>query len=124
MKRTADRPLPARRMIPVNAFGIGWALSAFGIIHLALKVSPASAYLAAIALGVYVFLYTPLKRRSSDEYAFRRSSRSDPSDDWLGGSSSSGWRCWQLGGWTKLVFVCSLISVADASFCRHQLVGT
>ena len=65
MKRTADRPLPARRMIPVNAFGIGWALSAFGIIHLALKVSPASAYLAAIALGDYVFLYTPLKRRSS-----------------------------------------------------------
>jgi protoheme IX farnesyltransferase len=65
MKRTANRPLPARRMIPVNAFGIGWALSAFGIIHLALKVNPASAYLAAIALGVYVFLYTPLKRRSS-----------------------------------------------------------
>ncbi|MCP5535070.1 MAG: protoheme IX farnesyltransferase [Akkermansiaceae bacterium] len=65
MKRTADRPLPARRMLPVNAFGIGWGLSAFGIIHLALKVNPASAYLAAIALGVYVFLYTPLKRRSS-----------------------------------------------------------
>ena len=65
MKRTADRPLPSRRMIPVNAFGIGWALSAFGIIHLAIKVNPAAAYLAAIALGVYVFLYTPLKRRSS-----------------------------------------------------------
>ena len=65
MKRTADRPLPSRRMIPVNAFGIGWALSAFGIIHLAIKVNPATAYLAAIALGVYVFLYTPLKRRSS-----------------------------------------------------------
>ncbi len=65
MKRTADRPLPARRMMPVNAFGIGWGLSAFGIIHLAIKVNPASAYLAATALGVYVFLYTPLKRRSS-----------------------------------------------------------
>lgn len=65
MKRTADRPLPARRMMPVNAFGIGWGLSAFGIIHLALKVNPAASYLAAIALGVYVFLYTPLKRRSS-----------------------------------------------------------
>ncbi|MBK1830060.1 protoheme IX farnesyltransferase [Verrucomicrobiaceae bacterium R5-34] len=65
MKRTADRPLPARRMMPVNAFGIGWGLSAFGIIHLALKVNAASAYLAATALGVYVFLYTPLKRRSS-----------------------------------------------------------
>ncbi|MBT8044024.1 MAG: heme o synthase [Verrucomicrobiae bacterium] len=65
MERTADRPLPARRILPVNAFGLGWGLSAFGIIHLALKVNPASAYLAAIALGVYVFLYTPLKRRSS-----------------------------------------------------------
>ncbi|MBT8036432.1 MAG: heme o synthase [Verrucomicrobiae bacterium] len=65
MKRTADRPLPARRIMPVNAFGIGWGLSAFGIIHLAIKVNPASAYLAAVALGVYVFLYTPLKRRSS-----------------------------------------------------------
>ena len=65
MKRTADRPLPARRMMPVNAFGIGWGLSAFGIIHLALKVNAASAYLAAAALGIYVFLYTPLKRRSS-----------------------------------------------------------
>ena len=65
MKRTADRPLPARRMMPVKAFGIGWGLSAFGIIHLALKVNPAASYLAAIALGVYVFLYTPLKRRSS-----------------------------------------------------------
>lgn len=65
MERTANRPLPARRMIPVNAFGIGWGLSAFGIIHLALKVNASAAYLAAIALGVYVFLYTPLKRRSS-----------------------------------------------------------
>ncbi|NWK55338.1 protoheme IX farnesyltransferase [Verrucomicrobiaceae bacterium N1E253] len=65
MERTADRPLPSRRMIPVNAFGIGWGLSAFGIIHLAIKVNAAAAYLAAIALGVYVFIYTPLKRRSS-----------------------------------------------------------
>jgi len=65
MTRTADRPLPARRMMPVNAFGIGWGLSAFGIIHLAIKVNPAAAFLAATALGVYVFLYTPLKRRSS-----------------------------------------------------------
>lgn len=65
MERTADRPLPSRRMIPVNAFGIGWGLSAFGIIHLALKVNASAAYLAAIALGVYVFIYTPLKRRSS-----------------------------------------------------------
>lgn len=65
MERTADRPLPARRMIPANAFGIGWGLTAFGVIHLALTVNAPAAYLAATALGVYVFIYTPLKRNSS-----------------------------------------------------------
>ena len=65
MQRTADRPLPSRRMGPTLAFGIGWILSAFGIIHLSATVSPAAASLAAITLGSYVFVYTPLKRRSS-----------------------------------------------------------
>lgn len=65
MRRTADRPLPARRMVPPAAFGIGWALSAFGIIHLAATVNMESAYLAAVTIGIYVFVYTPLKRLSS-----------------------------------------------------------
>lgn len=65
MERTKDRPLPSRRMLPVKAFGIGWGLSAFGVIHLALMVNASAAYLAAVALGVYVFIYTPLKRSSS-----------------------------------------------------------
>ena len=33
MKRTANRPLPARRMDPLFAFGVGWILSAAGIIE-------------------------------------------------------------------------------------------
>lgn len=68
MRRTADRPLPARRMPPLFAFAFGWALAAFGIIHLAAKVNPGNpqaAYLAALTLMIYVFIYTPLKRRSS-----------------------------------------------------------
>jgi len=65
MKRTADRPLPSRRMMPPSAFALGWILAAFGLIHLAAKVNAAAAYLAAITLGVYVFIYTPLKRKSS-----------------------------------------------------------
>ena len=65
MERTADRPLPAKRMSPLNAFGIGWGLAAFGIIHLAVTVNAPAAYLSAAALGTYVFLYTPLKRKSS-----------------------------------------------------------
>lgn len=65
MKRTANRPLPARRMDPLFAFAVGWLLSAAGIIHLAVKVGPLPAWLAAATVGIYVFIYTPLKRLSS-----------------------------------------------------------
>lgn len=65
MRRTADRPLPSRRMDPLFAFGVGWMLSAAGIIHLSVKVGPLPAILAAVTVAVYVFIYTPLKRYSS-----------------------------------------------------------
>ncbi len=65
MKRTADRPLPSRRMNPVTAFGVGWILSAIGIIHLAVMVNAEAAYLTAATVAIYVFIYTPMKRMSS-----------------------------------------------------------
>ena len=65
MKRTADRPLPSRRMNPITAFGVGWVLSAIGIIHLAVMVNPWAAYLTAATIAIYVFIYTPMKRVSS-----------------------------------------------------------
>lgn len=54
MKRTADRPLPSRRMSPVTAFGVGWILSAVGIIHLAVMVGQEAAYLTAATVAIYV----------------------------------------------------------------------
>ena len=65
MKRTANRPLPSQRMSVVTAFAVGWILSAFGVIHLGAKVGTWSAYLAAVTIVVYVFIYTPMKRKSS-----------------------------------------------------------
>lgn len=65
MHRTADRPLPARRIPPVAAFGLGWVLSAWGIIHLGVRVNTESAALAGLTLLVYLFIYTPMKRRSA-----------------------------------------------------------
>lgn len=64
MKRTADRPLPSRRMEPGIAFGIGWLLSAFALIHLAKMVNIESAAVTALTLAVYLFIYTPMKQRS------------------------------------------------------------
>jgi len=64
MKRTASRPLPSRRLPPEAAFGIGALLSAWGIIHLGIKVNTESAALAGFTLIVYLFIYTPMKQRS------------------------------------------------------------
>ncbi|MEM7387774.1 MAG: heme o synthase [Verrucomicrobiota bacterium] len=65
MDRTADRPLPAERIPPGLAFGIGWVLAAFGLVHLLLKVGLVPAILTAATIAVYIFVYTPLKRRST-----------------------------------------------------------
>ena len=68
MKRTMDRPLPARRIPPGQAFAMGCIVSTFGMLHLARMVTPENpqaAYLAALTLILYVLIYTPMKRRSS-----------------------------------------------------------
>lgn len=65
MHRTANRPLPAKRVLPVPAFIMGWLLAAFGIVHLSALVDQVAALLVAITIATYVFAYTPLKRRSS-----------------------------------------------------------
>lgn len=62
MKRTADRPLPSRRLGTVAAFLIGSGLSAFGLVHLSMKVGPTPCLLTALTLVSYVFVYTPMKR--------------------------------------------------------------
>lgn len=65
MKRTANRPLPARRMSPEFAFGLGWILAAIGILHLLMQVNLSAASIAAGTIAVYIFVYTPLKTRSA-----------------------------------------------------------
>jgi protoheme IX farnesyltransferase len=65
MRRTENRPLPGRRISTGMAFGLGWLMSAMGIVHLGMKVNVAAAGWAAATLLTYLFIYTPLKRRSS-----------------------------------------------------------
>lgn len=64
MTRTSDRPLPSGRISPSAAFGIGWLLSSFALIHLVAKVNFEAAALTALTLATYLFIYTPLKRQS------------------------------------------------------------
>jgi protoheme IX farnesyltransferase len=99
MKRTADRPLPSRRMDPLVAFGIGWVLSAIGIIHLAVQVGNLAAYLTAATVAIYVFVYTPLKRVSSaNTLVGAIPGAIPPVIGWVGAGGALGWEAWFLFG--------------------------
>jgi len=99
MKRTADRPLPSRRMDPLVAFGIGWILSAIGIIHLAVQVGNLAAYLTATTVAIYVFVYTPLKRVSSaNTLVGAIPGAIPPVIGWVGAGGSLGWEAVFLFG--------------------------
>src|SRR5260370_1206777 len=65
MRRTAGRPLPAGRLDPDLALLLGVSLGIAGLLELALAVNALTAALGAAALAGYVFVYTPLKKRSS-----------------------------------------------------------
>jgi protoheme IX farnesyltransferase len=64
MRRTAGRPLPLGRLTPGSALAFGAALSVAGFIELWLGVNLLSGSIGAFTLAMYLFLYTPLKRRT------------------------------------------------------------
>lgn len=64
MERTADRPLPGRRLHPATALAVGLVLSFASLPLLWWAASPLTAGLAAFSLFVYVLVYTPMKRTS------------------------------------------------------------
>jgi len=64
MRRTAGRPLPAGLLSANRALWFGIALAAVGFLELALGVNPLTGFLGGLTLGSYLFVYTPLKRRS------------------------------------------------------------
>ena len=62
MHRTENRPLPSGRLQPDTVLMIGAGLSMAGLVYLALAVNVLTAFLGAVTLVSYVFIYTPLKR--------------------------------------------------------------
>jgi len=64
MRRTARRPVASGRMQPLAALRFGILLSSAGVIYLALAVNRLASLLAAFTLTSYLFLYTPLKRKT------------------------------------------------------------
>ena len=64
MRRTALRPLASGRIAPSHALWFGVLLSIFGVVYLAISTNALASLLAALTLLSYLFLYTPLKKRT------------------------------------------------------------
>jgi protoheme IX farnesyltransferase len=65
MRRTQRRPIPGGRLRAVDGAWFGTLLSAAGLIELTWKVNPLASAVAGATLVSYVFVYTPLKTRTS-----------------------------------------------------------
>lgn len=65
MKRTKDRPLPGGRMLPIEALLFSVALTGSGMLYLTLIINPLSGFVISLIVVSYLFLYTPLKRKTS-----------------------------------------------------------
>jgi protoheme IX farnesyltransferase len=64
MHRTARRPIASGRIRPSHALWFGISLSLAGSVYLAWAVGALSSLLALVTLLTYLFLYTPLKRKT------------------------------------------------------------
>lgn len=65
MRRTCNRPLPSGRLQPEVALGFGLFAAVLSLPFIRLAANPLTAALALASLVLYVFAYTPLKRRST-----------------------------------------------------------
>ena len=65
MKRTQERPLPDGRMNPLEALIVGAALTGGGMLYLTFIVNTLSGFVISLIVVSYLFLYTPLKRKTS-----------------------------------------------------------
>ena len=64
MRRTARRPLVLGRIEPPHALWFGISLSVIGTIYLAVTSNTMASLLSILTLLAYLFLYTPLKRKT------------------------------------------------------------
>ena len=65
MARTQQRPLPAGRMHPIEALLFCAFLTGSGMLYLTFLVNPLSGFVISLIVVSYLFVYTPLKRKTS-----------------------------------------------------------
>lgn len=64
MNRTANRPLPQKRMSLTEAYIVASLMGLFGVSLLWIKMNPLTGMLSAVSLILYTLAYTPMKQKS------------------------------------------------------------
>jgi protoheme IX farnesyltransferase len=97
MRRTENRPLPAGRLQPSSALVFGIALALAGTIYLAAAVNLLAAFLAFAIVTTYLFLYTPLKQKTSlCTLVGAFPGAAPPLIGWAGAAGALGAKAWSL----------------------------
>ena len=65
MRRTVSRPLPSGKLVPVEALVFGAGLTLIAEVYLALLVNPLTALFGLTVVAGYLFMYTPLKTKTT-----------------------------------------------------------
>ncbi|MDE2999709.1 MAG: heme o synthase [Gemmatimonadota bacterium] len=99
MSRTANRPLPAGRLHNEEAYLFGLLLSGAGILYMGLQINWLAGFLAGLTTVIYLFLYTPLKRRSTHNTAVGAVAGAlPPMGGWAAAQGEIGGGAWLLFG--------------------------
>jgi protoheme IX farnesyltransferase len=64
MKRTVERPLPSGKLQAGEALLFGVIISVVGMFYLVFFVNLLTSFLAVLTIGSYLFIYTPLKKKT------------------------------------------------------------
>jgi heme o synthase len=65
MKRTVNRPIPSKRIKPINALLFGSILCVFGVFFIFKTINQLTAIVCLLTIILYLFVYTPSKRYST-----------------------------------------------------------
>lgn len=99
MERTANRPLPAGRLYTEEAYLFGLLLSGTGILYMGLQINWLAGLLAGLTSVIYLFMYTPLKRRSTHNTAVGAVAGAlPPMGGWAAAQGEIGGGAWLLFG--------------------------
>jgi heme o synthase len=64
MRRTEARPIPAGKLSLLQGFSFGMAITIIGVLYLWILVNLLTSVLSLVTINLYLFAYTPLKKKT------------------------------------------------------------